>query len=173
MNFYASYLNSPKIKKVLSTKPNEEGFSLVELVVVIAVLAILSAVAIPAFVGVQANARAAAVKNGLVNTVKECVVREATSESTKLLDAQSANGTYTGYKKFAKISATDAKTAGGSTNFESGDTCFAAEAEPSDSESKEATFRITMEKATGKVAKYCEASGTSAPGCDVTNSTWK
>ena len=63
-----------QIQKALKTKPGEEGFSLVELVVVIAVLAILSAVAIPAFVGVQANARASAVKNGLVNGVKECVV---------------------------------------------------------------------------------------------------
>ena len=51
------YLKNQKVQ-TLATKPGEEGFSLVELVVVIAVLAILSAVAVPAFVGVQANARA-------------------------------------------------------------------------------------------------------------------
>ena len=72
MNLFEIFLKSKKVQKTLTTKPGEEGFSLVELVVVIAVLAILSAVAVPAFVGVQANARASAVKNGLVNGVKEC-----------------------------------------------------------------------------------------------------
>ena len=53
---------------------NENGFSLIELVIVIAVLAILSAVAIPAFTGVMRRARQAAaiayvdatIKSGLV-----------------------------------------------------------------------------------------------------------
>ena len=45
-----------KSSKTLSTKQGEEGFS-VELVVVIAVLAILSAVAIPAFVGVTSSSK--------------------------------------------------------------------------------------------------------------------
>ena len=82
MTILENYLKSKKVQKVLSSKPGEEGFSLVELVVVIAVLAILSAVAIPAFVGVQANARASAVKNGLVNGVKECVVLAADNQLT-------------------------------------------------------------------------------------------
>ena len=46
-----NYLKSKRVQKALSTKPGEEGFSLVELVIVIAVLSILSAVAIPAFIG--------------------------------------------------------------------------------------------------------------------------
>ena len=44
-----NYLKNEKVQKVLSKKPGEEGFSLVELVIVIAVLAILAAVPIPAF----------------------------------------------------------------------------------------------------------------------------
>ena len=55
MTILQNYLKSKRVQKALSTKPGEEGFSLVELVVVIAVLAILSAVAIPAFTNVQAN----------------------------------------------------------------------------------------------------------------------
>ena len=49
MTLLENFLKSKRAKKVLSTKPGEEGFSLVELVVVIAVLAILSAVAVPAY----------------------------------------------------------------------------------------------------------------------------
>ena len=71
MTLLQNLLKNKKVQRTLTTKPGEEGFSLVELVVVIAVLAILSAVAIPAFVGVQANARASAVKNGLVNGFKK------------------------------------------------------------------------------------------------------
>ena len=56
---------------------SNKGFSLVELVVVIAVLAILSAVAIPSFTGVRNNAKVAAVKNSLINIIKECMVAEA------------------------------------------------------------------------------------------------
>lgn len=47
------------MKKFLS-RPNEDGFSLVELVIVIAVISILSAVAIPAFRGVIIKGRQAA-----------------------------------------------------------------------------------------------------------------
>ena len=56
--------------------PNK-GFSLVELVVVIAVLAILSAVAIPAFNGVRNNAKVSAAKKSLVNILKECLAAES------------------------------------------------------------------------------------------------
>ena len=56
--------------------PNK-GFSLVELVVVIAVLAILSAVAIPTFFNVRNNAKVSATKNSLANIIKECIAAEA------------------------------------------------------------------------------------------------
>ena len=77
MTLIQVFLKNKRVQKTLTTKPCEEGFSLIELVVVIAVLAILSAVAIPAFNGVQANARASAVKNGLVNGIKECVILQS------------------------------------------------------------------------------------------------
>ena len=90
-------LSKNKVKKVLNTKPWEEGFSLVELVVVIAVLAILAAVAIPAFQGVQARAKVAAVKNGMVNGVKECIVSDGLDLGTTFDKSRAFAGSYTGF----------------------------------------------------------------------------
>ena len=152
-----NYLKSIKVQKVLNTKPGEEGFSLVELVVVIAVLAILSAVAIPAFVGVQANARAAAVKNGLVNGIKECVVRSADNKSTNFADAQSFAdaGAYQGYT----VTVTSTTVNGQAVPSTS---CYSALA-TADADT-DADFEITMNPSTGIVLKTC--SDSSAPGCN-------
>jgi len=89
MSLAEAYLKNKRVQKALTTKPGEEGFSLIELVVVIAVLAILSAVAIPSFTNVQANARASAVQNGLVNGIKECFVLQAENSATPFAGARS------------------------------------------------------------------------------------
>ena len=149
MNLIQAYLNSPQAQKVLSRRPGEEGFSLVELVVVIAVLAILSAVAIPAFVGVQANARASAVKNGLVNGVKECIVRSADNTTTAFTDAQS----------FKKADAYNGYTIGYKSGL--GDSCYGATAAAINK--KESGFSIELNPSTGVAVKDC--TDPSAPGC--------
>ena len=148
MTILQNYLKSRKVQKTLTTKPGEEGFSLVELVVVIAVLAILSAVAIPAFVGVQANARASAVKNGLANGVKECVIRASDNQTTAFANAQSFPGNYSGY--------TVGPVSGNTT-------CYAAFADNTANPATESDFQIVMNPATGQVDKTC--SRASAPGC--------
>ena len=153
MSLLENYLKSIRVQKALSTKPGEEGFSLVELVVVIAVLAILSAVAIPAFVGVQANARASAVKNGLVNGVKECVVRSADNSSTTFTDAQS----------FATAAAFRGFTIGQFSGTGGGDTCYAATATASDTNA-DSTFSIVMSPTTGVVSRTCTENARA--GCD-------
>ena len=149
MTVLENFLKNKRVQKTLNTKPGEEGFSLVELVVVIAVLAILSAVAIPAFVGVQANARASAVKNALVNGVKECVVRAADNKSTGFSQAQSyANPTaYQGYTITEGVD----------------DTCYSATAD-ADSEAVDSDFSIAMDASTGVVTKSC--TNVNLPGCD-------
>ena len=148
MTILENYLKSKKVQKVLSNKLGEEGFSLVELVVVIAVLAILSAVAIPAFVGVRANARASAVKNGLVNGVKECFVRDTDSETIAFIDAQS----------FINTTAFDGYTlAAGSTN-----NCYSAVATATNS--GDSNFTIVMDSNTGAVSRTC--TDVNATGCD-------
>ena len=154
MSILENYLKSIKVQKVLNTKPGEEGFSLVELVVVIAVLAILSAVAIPAFVGVQANARASAVKNALVNGVKECVVRAADNKTTAWAEAQSyANpNAYQGYV-----------IAEGADN-----TCYSALADAT-SPAVDSDFSIAMDPSTGIVSKSC--TNVNLPGCDGSETT--
>ena len=142
MSIIENYLNSLKVQKVLNTKPGEEGFSLIELVVVIAVLAILSAVAIPAFNGVQVSARASAVKNGLVNGIKECAILASESEDTSSQDVvQSFPGNYTGYT-------IEEWTAGSRDG-----TCYNAQATPDDT--AEATFWIEMDQ-DGNVTKGCD-----------------
>ena len=148
MTILENYLKSKKVQTVLNSKPGQEGFSLVELVVVIAVLAILSAVAIPAFIGVQANARASAVKNGLANGVKECVIRASDDQTILFADAQSFPGNYNGYTVTAVTG-----------------TCYSALATNTANPGSEANFTITLDAATGNVTKTCSVP--SAPGCSA------
>lgn len=139
-----AFLKKKKVQQVLNTRPGEQGFSLVELVIVIAVLAILSAIAIPAFQGVQSQAKMSAVKNGLVNGVKECVVSAAvnvgSATATKYAVSQAFAGEYAGYTVM---------------KLNNEDTCYKAVAISDDPAIT--NFVISYDPNTGVSTKTCDA----------------
>lgn len=76
--------------------PGSDGFSLIELVVVIAILGILIAVSIPLFSNIRNDARISQAKNALAGIVKECAVASLRGQSTILNSIRSAKGSLDG-----------------------------------------------------------------------------
>ena len=92
--------------KYLFNKVNN-GFSLIELVIVIAVLVILSAIAISAFLGFREKAADTLVKASMINSLKECKIgtalEEVISTFTPDYGLSSTNGFYEFYQQYDYI----------------------------------------------------------------------
>ena len=106
MNALQAYLELPRTKRALSQKPGDKGFSLIELVVVVAVLAILAAIAIPAFNGLQNDAKHSGAKSNLANISKECAYSTARSATGAGTHTVLTDGNGIAYNAAARTAAT-------------------------------------------------------------------
>jgi prepilin-type N-terminal cleavage/methylation domain-containing protein len=179
-----AYLASPKVRRTLRTKPGQKGFSLIELVVVIAILGILIAIALPNFLNVQKDAQINQAKNALATAVKECAVKSTRFDSDTFGQpgqtggssvVQSANANVKGYiigtdQDIASVASSaavplalgDATTAGA----DSGKSCYDMQAFSEGA--KLPHFSIAFDPTSGETTKECyiETASTYAEGCN-------
>ena len=139
---YTRDLEQPSKDKIYSLAQNWWIFQLVILVLSIMVRILIT---------VRTYPSASSVKNGLVNGVRECSVRNYDKQTTRFSDVQSFQLDYPRFK----IQSLDPNT------------CFKARAFPSTNQNT--WFEIKMDEDTGAVTKTCGDSSKS--GCKEGN-TW-
>ncbi len=106
MSLLQTYLRSPRTQRILNRKPKDKGFSLIELVIVVAILAILAAIGIPAFNDAQVRAREASAKTGLATAYKECAVSRLLGAASHTILVSGGGVTYAGEALLTTCAAT-------------------------------------------------------------------
>ena len=87
-----------KKRRLIINEKAHSGFSLIELIVVIAVLAALTSIALPNFLRVQDDAKIAAVKQVLINIAKQCIAyRIKGNGAGTIADMSEASGRLNSY----------------------------------------------------------------------------
>ena len=169
------FLTSPAIKKILNNKNRKvKGFSLIELVVVIAVLAVLIAIALPNFLGVQRDAKVSSAKNTLTNIIKECAVKSSRGGPERMGSTTPAdpNGSQIA-TAFTDLNGYNIRgwAANGQLDgglIASGSSCMEASAQP-DNPGELASYSIQYNGSTGQLSKRCVGANanTYKEGCFV------